>query len=307
MSATVHQPGLGFPPVCPRSAAVARVALGLLLVAAAALKGYERLASAPTAFDTAIGGKWLVLFAAELELLLGLWLISGRSARVAWPVALACFAVFAVINALQVWYGEKSCGCFGPVHVDPKYVFVLDIVCCIVCIVSALRLGRGGPIPVEPQVASSAAGLSWRIVAPTMCLTMSAAGLFAKAHFRPSPNLFKTVTLDSVVHDFGTTQGNQKLRHEFRISNNGSESIRIVRALSTCGCTTAEGVIGLAVAPGDSTVLPVTLGTGDAEGEKSGTVTFYFQGDADTVPAWHSCMVRASVVQDYRVEPTLVS
>lgn len=60
--------------------------------------------------------------------------------------------------------------------------------------------------------------------------------------------------------DFGNSPQNQKLVHEFTITNTGDEELRIGRISTSCGCTAALPE-SRTVAPGKSTVLTVTLET----------------------------------------------
>ena len=41
------------------------------------------------------------------------------------------------------------------------------------------------------------------------------------------------------VHDFGNSRQNQKLVHEFKIQNTGTEDLVIGRISTSCGCTAA--------------------------------------------------------------------
>lgn len=63
----------------------------------------------------------------EIELILGLWLVSGVFALASWRVALVCFTGFAGVAIYRVVAGYDSCGCFGKVQVSPIYTMVFDI------------------------------------------------------------------------------------------------------------------------------------------------------------------------------------
>ncbi len=55
---------------------VVRVALGLLLLTAAGLKGYQ-LATEPVAEDGLLTSRWFLIAVVEFELTFSLWLLSG--------------------------------------------------------------------------------------------------------------------------------------------------------------------------------------------------------------------------------------
>ncbi len=105
---------------------ITRLVLGLLLLGAAVLKAHQ-LATEPVAGHGLLGARWFLILGLEVEIVLGLLLVSGLWPRAAWWGALLCFALFAVLTARKAWAGEASCGCFGTVPVDPWYTLVLDV------------------------------------------------------------------------------------------------------------------------------------------------------------------------------------
>ncbi len=105
---------------------VVRIVLGLVLLTAAALKGYQ-LATEPVAETSLLTSRWFLIGAVEFELFFGLWLWRGLYPRWTWPAALLCFSGFGCIALYKALSGEASCGCFGNVPVNPWYTFVLDV------------------------------------------------------------------------------------------------------------------------------------------------------------------------------------
>jgi hypothetical protein len=61
------------------------------------------------------------------EIFLGLWLISGALPAVARKIATGCFSIFACYTLYEALAGKADCGCFGQVHVNPWYTFILDV------------------------------------------------------------------------------------------------------------------------------------------------------------------------------------
>lgn len=92
--------------------------LGLILLAAALLKGYQLLTE-PVANRDLWSYRPFLVVQVEGELTLGLWLLSGLFPRPAWLTALACFSFFSLVTFYKGLTGAASCGCFGPVHVNP--------------------------------------------------------------------------------------------------------------------------------------------------------------------------------------------
>jgi hypothetical protein len=115
--------------------------LGLVLLTAASLKGYE-FATVPAAGEGLWASRWLRIGIVELEIVLGLCLFFGVAPRFVRGCALACFLLFAGASLYKVVLGETSCGCFGKVRVHPGYTLAFDVVA-VAALVGALR-ARGG-------------------------------------------------------------------------------------------------------------------------------------------------------------------
>jgi hypothetical protein len=101
--------------------------LGILLLVSAGLKGHELL-TVPAAGADLRSNRRFLIFQVELELALGIWLLSGVFKRAAWLAALGCFGVFCAVTLYKGLAGFGSCGCFGRVHVSPWVtLFAVDV------------------------------------------------------------------------------------------------------------------------------------------------------------------------------------
>lgn len=123
-----------------------RTVLGILLLAAALLKGYQ-LATEPTVGQSLLESRWFVIALVEFELLFGLWLLSGIYPILSWHIAAVCFVSFAGVSLFKALSGEASCGCFGRVSVNPWLTFALDL-----AVLAAIL--RSYPDAQEPLVQS---------------------------------------------------------------------------------------------------------------------------------------------------------
>ena len=73
-----------------------------------------------------------VQFAAvKWEIVLGVWLLSGRRPLGAWLAAVLTFAAFAVVSGYLGLIGQASCGCFGAIQASPWVAFAFDVVALI--------------------------------------------------------------------------------------------------------------------------------------------------------------------------------
>ena len=99
-------------------------ALGVLLIAAALLKGHQ-LMTEPVANRDIWSYRPFLIFQIESELALGIWLLSGLFRRLAWLISLMCFSLFCCVTLYRAMTGAISCGCFGKVQINPWLTLVL--------------------------------------------------------------------------------------------------------------------------------------------------------------------------------------
>jgi hypothetical protein len=136
-------------PAPPRSSGrgfrVLSIVLGVLLLATAGLK-IHGLYTDPYAQESILLTPRLLVAVIEVEILLGLWLLSGLAMRAAWLAALAFFAAGASANVYLAVEGQRSCGCFGRVEVNPWATLGIDVTATL-----ALLLCRPPPLSVLPS------------------------------------------------------------------------------------------------------------------------------------------------------------
>jgi hypothetical protein len=115
--------------------------VGALLLVAAGLKGYQAVTEPMAGSDIWTNRNFLIL-TVELELAMGIWLVSGLFKKLAWLAGVFAFVGFSGVTLYKGLTGAESCGCFGPVHVNPWItLFAIDIP---VVIVLAIFRPRGG-------------------------------------------------------------------------------------------------------------------------------------------------------------------
>lgn len=105
---------------------ICRTGLGLILIAAALLKGHA-LGTGPVEEYALIRSRIAGLIFAEVELCLGLALVGGLAVRPMRVIALGCFGVFAAVALAEGLSGHASCGCFGKLQVSPWISFAIDV------------------------------------------------------------------------------------------------------------------------------------------------------------------------------------
>ena len=136
--------------------------LGCLLLAAAGLKIYG-FGMTPVGAIGIFSSPSFQVGLIEFEILLGLWLLSGKSPIGSWLVAIAGFASFGAVSFYLGWIGQASCGCFGQLSVSPWYAFGIDLVAILALLVGQpdlKQLRREPPSILLTKVRRLFAGLT---------------------------------------------------------------------------------------------------------------------------------------------------
>lgn len=102
-----------------------RIFVAVVLLFAAGLKAYQ-LSTEPTLETDLFDSRLFLMSVVEFELLLGTWLIVGLLPSLSWRVALICFGIFTSTSLSKAISGATSCGCFGPLAINPWYTAGLD-------------------------------------------------------------------------------------------------------------------------------------------------------------------------------------
>jgi len=205
------------------SAAV-HIAVGLLLVAAAILKGYQAGTSLP---GIPLRLRLMDLALIEFELLLGGMLLLNRWRRAAWALTIVTFTVFAGVSLNKALAGAPSCGCFGAVTVNPKLMVALDTLVVILLVFA-------GPRPIR-----TAARPRLRRVGAVAILALMCAAVGGVA-FAAVPK--RGLEADNANFDFGALYPYQAkvCAHTFTVRNTSDRPIRILASPSSCSCTVSQ-------------------------------------------------------------------
>jgi hypothetical protein len=81
---------------------------------------------------------------------------------------------------------------------------------------------------------------------------------------------------ENLAHDFGSVPRGPMVTHQYRLTNNTGQTVRISSVRVSCGCTSATALQGV-LAPGQSTAVLAQMDTTRFIGPK--TVTIYIQFD----------------------------
>jgi uncharacterized membrane protein YphA (DoxX/SURF4 family) len=215
--------------------------IGLTLVIASIFKGYAVMDGQLIVADAddIWHSRWFGIIAAEFQLVLGLCLVLGFRVRLAQRVGLACFVVFAAMNAYKVWEGELACGCFGQVHVEPEHAFVINLAA-IAGFCWCMAYGKADkhkwPLPTR---AENAIGLNrlravWTPANGLLAgLVLLGIGITVRAYYKPGGPLYHEITIDQPSFDFGEVIQAQTLTHVFDLKNGWKYPITVVNVHSS--------------------------------------------------------------------------
>ena len=256
-------------PFRDRAWTVVRLALGVLLLTAAGLKlAGQNVSAVPQVgwYATPL----VQMAAAEWEIVLGLWLLSGRYRIGAWLTSVATFLTFAGVSGYLGARGQSSCGCFGTIQASPWHAFGLDLVT-----VALLGLFRPDLSPVRRLTriegrglvltgVSSVLGIGGLLAALTAGATLAYGSLEAAlARLRG-----EAITVEPTYVDFGTSESGKVVWATVEIRNWTDRPVRLIGGTSDCSCITTEA-LPLTLMPGQSQSIPVAL---KVKGNAQGTI-----------------------------------
>jgi hypothetical protein len=233
-----------------------RVALGLLLVTAAALKLFGlNVTAIPRAgwFAT----PQVQVIAAEWELILGFWLLSGAWPFAAWVMALATFTSFATISAYFGYIGIASCGCFGVIRTGPWTLFAIDVAAIALLFVSR------PPTPTMPSLRFAVARTSLRQAAipiGALCILLAITAIGWWIYGSPNAALARlngqVLSVAPEHIDFGTAKPGEVIERTIAVINWTDQPIRLIGGQSDCWSVT-NVKIPTEIGPGAVVELPI--------------------------------------------------
>ena len=238
---------------------VIRSLLGVLLVAAAGLK----LAGQGVSAVPQIG--WFAMptvqiAAAEWEIVLGLWLLSGRFQPGAWLAALATFLAFAGVSGYLGWIGVARCGCFGTIEASPWHACGVDGVSITllalfrpdlasVRYVNRVEMRRSSRIML-----ASGLGIAGMVIVVVGAATVT----FGSPHAALARFRGETVTISESYVDFGIGEPGQTLEATIEVRNWTDHPVRLIGGTSDCSCVTTTSLPETIPARG-SRKIPIQL------------------------------------------------
>ncbi len=99
---------------------------------------------------------------------------------------------------------------------------------------------------------------------------------------RENPDGWPPIEFEPPVLDFGVVEPGAAGQGKVKIWNAGSTPLRILRSVTSCGCTEAEDLGGRVISPGQFTEFSTTMTMKSGLGEKKEKVSILFEGYEQT-------------------------
>lgn len=251
----------------PTRSTIVRTGLGLLLLATAALKLYG-LSASPVPQIGWFSQPRVQLLAAEWELVLGAWLLSGIAPRASWAAAVGTFVAFAGVSGYLGWQGVASCGCLGAVPASPWWVFGIDAAA-----VAALAVSRP-KVDEQSEPRFRAAGV-WVSSVALLCAVLVGVGAatFGSVEVAVAKLRGETLTADAAFIDMGSGKPGETLTATATVANWTGRPVRILGGTADCSCITTDD-FPLVIPPNSKASFRIRMKVlSDASGHVSRTIS----------------------------------
>jgi hypothetical protein len=209
---------------------------GGALLATAALKGHG-LVFDYMADDSFLSTPWLQVAAIEMEILLGLWLLSGWAQRIAWGATVLFFTVVAGASLFSTLHGQNSCDCLGKLSVPPFVMLAVDTFVLIGLAICRPRLGgeRGLRSPLISAV---------QVLAVAAALVLLAGATYLTAVENPRDALVwlrgERLTMSPISTQLESGPPGEIRQFEIEIGNHTDAPVRILGGTFNCACTVTD-------------------------------------------------------------------
>lgn len=192
-----------------------------------------------------------------LEVLIGLWLLSGVTQNLSWLVSLTAFIGFSVVSGYLGLQGVASCGCLGAIKASPWILFVVDLI-----IVLGLIFAR----PKMSDIVGDLFLVNKSELLAIGCIGMVLSSvLFLYGYTRyGSFDCFIAQIRNQPIGapqfvDFGDISPEQGYEAKIPISNFSDRPIRLIGGSADCNCITTSDM-PITIEPNTKTEIKIFLG-----------------------------------------------
>jgi len=166
------------------------------------------------------------LLAIQSEVLIGVWLLTGRLRFISWVGAVALFLVLSLTSLTTAIRGYSDCGCFGPIRINPYITTVFNLFALLL-----LFVGR-------PEMASIR--LWWAILGSVgLALVGMTTSAFADGALGDQFLAYlkrDLVYLSPSYKDIGSHPQGAVAKIQFGIVNKSNYPIKVIGGRVSCNC-----------------------------------------------------------------------
>ncbi|MFO0810888.1 MAG: hypothetical protein U0746_19845 [Gemmataceae bacterium] len=254
-----------------------------MLVAAAGFKLYGQIVGLP-ADGLFFDYPRVQTATIELELILGLWVLSGRGWCMAWPLTLATFFAFAVVSGVRLASGRLTCGCLGRWDIHPGAMLAVDVTIGLILIAGRPRVWWAGINGGEfQQAARRGIGLAAGGMIAVAC-AVAAISVSGRSTARMVEFLFEDgIVVEPRVTTLADALPGERRSLSVTLRNTSDRDIRIVGGRSSCSCAVTEG-LPVVVPASESRQIPVQIRLARVPGVYRQVIEFYMN-DGSLAPA----------------------
>jgi hypothetical protein len=237
-----------------RAFLIVRWLVGLLLLTAAGLK-IHALATDPLSQDSLLLSPRLQIATIQVEIVLGLWLLSGWAVRAAWLASIGFFVILAGSSLYLALDGQPSCGCFGRVTVNPWWTFALDA-----AVVAVLAV-CSPPLSSQTIPGARLRGVLTTVLGAAAILAL-VGGAFLLFSGDPATALARLrgepITVEPSVSWVGERPAQDEDTFTIQLTNHGDQAVQVFGGTANCSCI-ATGDLPMSIPPHESRQISVNV------------------------------------------------
>jgi hypothetical protein len=198
------------------------------------------------------GQSWVQLLAAEWEIIIALWLLSGSSPKTGWFVSVITFLALGGVSGYFISTGVANCCCLGVVSASPWWTLAVDILAIV------------GLFAIRPRQ-EEISGANWSVLVATVALVMLGSTLgsilffgspeVAVARLRGGSMAVSPERIHLGRGSIGTT-----LEASVVIHNWAGKPLRIYGGTADCTCI-ATSDLPITIPDGESRMISIRLRT----------------------------------------------
>lgn len=209
-----------------------------------------------------------------VEIFVGAWLFLPGQVWEKWLAVVGLLISFLAVNLAFSWEGRASCGCFGPMKTDPRFVAALEFFLLVVFLICR-------PAVLFPRIVRCEWCSLSSVSVALVCLGVALAlGVMAFGTLDRATAFLanKTYSIAPGNINLGVSSQGDIREADVHISNWSARPLRVVGGTSTCSCLTTSD-LPCTIEPGETATLRIKIRFPDSEGRSQHLAKFILDAD----------------------------